>query len=48
MALSNSELRDSTTFGVLVLTLYEDHYDWEFVPVAGESFTDRGEGVCHP
>jgi hypothetical protein len=46
--LPNSEVRHTGTFGVLVLTLYEDRYEWEFVPVAGESFTDRGEAVCHP
>jgi hypothetical protein len=46
--LPGSEVREARTFGVLVLTLYEDRYEWEFVPVAGASFTDRGEGVCHP
>ena len=46
--LPNSELREASTFGVLVLTLWEDRYDWEFVPVAGKTFTDSGSGVCHP
>jgi hypothetical protein len=46
--LPGSEVRESRTYGVLVLTLYEDRYEWDFVPVAGSSFTDRGEGTCHP
>jgi hypothetical protein len=41
---ANSEKRISA-FGVLKLTLEADRYDWEFVPVAGES--DRGSDVCH-
>jgi hypothetical protein len=48
LVLPNSEVRDAATFGVLVLTLFEDHYTWEFVPVEGKSFLDRGEGTCHP
>ena len=40
--LPNSEVREWTTFGVLVLTLYENRYEWEFVPVEGDPFTDRG------
>jgi acid phosphatase type 7 len=44
----NSEVRDATTYGVLKLTLAADHYAWEFVPVAGGTFTDAGEAACHP
>ena len=44
----NSQVRDATTFGVLVLKLYQDRYEWEFVPVSGGSFIDAGSGVCHP
>lgn len=33
--------------GVLKLTLFDDRYEWEFVPVAGGSFSDRGSGSCH-
>lgn len=46
--LPNSEVREASTFGVLVLTLSEDRYDWQFVPIAGRTFTDSGSGVCHP
>jgi len=43
---ANSEVRDSSTHGVLRLTLREDGYDWSFVPVAGGTFTDAGSGSC--
>jgi hypothetical protein len=42
----NSEVRHTGTHGVLKLTLRAGGYDWEFVPVAGKTFTDRGSGVC--
>jgi hypothetical protein len=45
---ANSEVSDSSTFGVLKLTLRPDSYDWEFLPAAGGSFTDAGSGSCHP
>jgi hypothetical protein len=34
-------------FGVLKLTLGLTDYAWEFLPVAGSSFTDGGTGECH-
>lgn len=34
-------------FGVLKLTLRADSYDWEFLPVAGESYTDKGTANCN-
>jgi hypothetical protein len=43
----NSEVRNSDTWGVLKLTLYPDHYAWQFIPVAGATFTDSGTGTCH-
>jgi hypothetical protein len=43
-----SEKRDASTFGVLKLTLHPSSYDWEFVPVAGGSFTDSGSDSCDP
>jgi hypothetical protein len=43
----NSEVRDDQTYGVLKLTLSPGKYKWEFIPEAGKSFTDSGEGVCH-
>jgi hypothetical protein len=43
----NSEVRDNKTFGVIKLTLHPDSYDWEFLPVDGETFTDSGSAKCH-
>jgi uncharacterized repeat protein (TIGR01451 family) len=43
----NSEARDSTTYGVLELTLHPGGYDWGFAPEAGGTFTDSGSGTCH-
>ncbi len=42
----NSEVRNGDTFGVLRLTLRAADYDWEFVPVAGQAFTDSGTDQC--
>jgi hypothetical protein len=45
--LPNSEVRNTDTFGVLKMTLHASGYDWQFVPVSGRSFADRGSGACH-
>ena len=37
----------SAAFGVVKLTLYADHYSWEFVPMPGVTFADHGSGTCH-
>ena len=42
----NSVTRDDRTYGVLQVTLREDSYDWEFVPVEGGTYTDRGSMSC--
>ena len=43
----NSQVRESNTFGVLKMTLKPTGYDWQFVPVAGKTFTDSGTASCH-
>jgi hypothetical protein len=43
----NREAADDTTFGILELTLHDGAYDWRFVPEAGDTYHDRGSGVCH-
>jgi Calcineurin-like phosphoesterase len=43
----NSEVRNDNTFGVLKLTLSMGKYTWEFIPEAGKTFRDSGEGSCH-
>jgi len=45
--LSTSQVRNSSTYGVLKLTLHTNSYDWQFVPVAGSTFTDSGSTDCH-
>jgi hypothetical protein len=37
----------ASVHGVLKLTLHAGRYEWEFLPVEGASFTDRGGGPCH-
>jgi acid phosphatase type 7 len=37
---------ETGTWGVLKLTLSAGSYSWEFVPIAGQTFTDSGEGSC--
>jgi acid phosphatase type 7 len=43
---SASEVRNSSTHGVLKLTLSSTSYSWQFVPVAGKSFKDSGSTNC--
>jgi acid phosphatase type 7 len=43
----NSEVRNNTAFGVLQVTLHATSYDWQFVPEAGQTFTDSGTTACH-
>lgn len=43
----DSEVKNNQTFGVLKLTLHADGYDWEFIPVEGQTFTDKGSAKCH-
>ena len=45
--LPTSEVRNTPIYGVLKLTLHSDSYDWQFVPVAGSTFTDSGSTACH-
>ena len=45
--LPTSEVRADGTFGVLKLTLHHTHYEWEFIPVQGSTFTDSGSTECH-
>jgi acid phosphatase type 7 len=44
---ANSVVRDETSYGVLRLELGDGGWSFEFVPVAGASFTDSGSGTCH-
>jgi len=44
--IANSEVRNNQTFGVLKMTLHDQSYDWQFVPIPGSSFTDSGSYPC--
>jgi acid phosphatase type 7 len=41
----NSQVHASGVYGVLELTLHADSYEWEFIPIAGQTFTDSGTTV---
>ena len=42
----NSEVRNGISHGVLAFTLNPTSYDWEFIPIAGQTFRDRGSAAC--
>ena len=44
---ANSQVRSTGTFGVLQLTLHASSYSWQFIPVAGKTFTDSGTQATH-
>jgi len=44
---TGSEVRSSGVYGVLKVVLRPNSYDWQFVPVAGQTFTDSGSTTCH-
>jgi uncharacterized protein YjiK len=44
--LANSEVRNNDSYGLLRLTLNSTSYTWEFIPVAGATFSDSGSGTC--
>jgi hypothetical protein len=46
-AITNSEVRDNSTRGVLQLKLHTNSYEWEFKPVTGGTFTDSGSSACN-
>lgn len=41
-----SEVRNSATLGVIKFTLSATGYSWQFIPIAGKTFTDSGTDVC--
>jgi hypothetical protein len=44
--IANTEAYNMDTFGVLKFTLGPGAYSWEFIPVAGGTYSDSGSGVC--
>ncbi len=45
--IANSEVYNDETRGVLRITLDPNGYEWRFIPVEGEDFTDSGSAECH-
>jgi len=45
--LPTSQVRATQTWGVLKLTLRSTSYDWAFIPIVGQTFTDAGTTACH-
>ncbi|MEP7177986.1 MAG: chitobiase/beta-hexosaminidase C-terminal domain-containing protein [Pseudonocardiales bacterium] len=45
--LPTSQASNANTFGVLRMSLHSASYDWNFLPVAGSTFTDSGSTPCH-
>ncbi len=43
---TNTEVLEPAAEGVLLLRLYADRYEWEFVPVPGHGNPDQGSGAC--
>jgi hypothetical protein len=44
--LATSVVQNADTHGVLKLTLHATSYSWQFIPVAGQTFTDSGSAAC--
>ena len=44
--LPGSQVRNNTSFGVIVVGLHARSYSWRFRPIAGHTFTDSGTGAC--
>ncbi|MEA2509737.1 MAG: hypothetical protein QOG21_1819 [Actinomycetota bacterium] len=44
---ATSQVENSTSFGVLKITLYPLKYTWQFVPSGNGTFTDSGTARCH-
>jgi hypothetical protein len=45
--IANSEVYNDETYGVLKLTLRPEGYEWRFIAVDGETFTDSGSARCN-
>jgi len=45
--IANEEVWANPTHGVLKLTLRAGGYDWQYIPITGDTFTDSGSGTCH-
>ena len=44
---ANSAARNNTSYGVIKFTLHPTSYNYEFVPITGQTYTDAGSASCH-
>jgi hypothetical protein len=44
---ANSQVFNAATYGVIKMTLSAGSYSWQFMPIAGQTFTDAGTSSCH-
>lgn len=42
-----TDVRNNSNHGVLKLKLHANSYEWEFLTVNGDGFTDKGQAQCH-
>ncbi|HEU0054721.1 MAG TPA: hypothetical protein VFQ39_16155, partial [Longimicrobium sp.] len=47
-ARETTEARTNRARGVLRLVFHDDGYEWDFVPIRGVSYSDRGRAECSP
>ncbi len=45
--IANSQVRIANVWGIMKFTLHASSYDWQFIPVAGQTATDSGTASCH-
>jgi acid phosphatase type 7 len=42
----NSEVQNAATYGVIKFVLQPKSFSWEFIPIQGATFTDKGTQAC--
>jgi PKD repeat protein len=43
----NNEVFENVSYGVMKFTLRAGGYDWQFIPIPGDTLNDAGSGTCH-
>jgi hypothetical protein len=43
----NLAVQNGHTFGIMKMVLHPTSYSFQFLPIAGQTFTDSGTGTCH-
>lgn len=45
--ITGSEVRSNTAHGVMKFTLHDSSYDWQFIPIPGDTLNDSGTAAVH-